>query len=539
MQVQLTDSEVTQPDSVVAAFPASGATADGEVDVDTDSNVNLVAEEQSGKLRFRFTWRKLLKFMGPGWLMSLAYLDPGNLESDLQTGAYTGYELVWVLWWATFMGLVLQEISARIGVVTGRDLAQLVKAEYATWLTRTIYVNMEIAVIASDIQEVVGSGIAIYILSSGRIPVWVGCIITGLDTFTFLAVHYFGVRYLEALICALIATMTGCFFVNWAETSTDSGALFHGWVVPTLKTYATTQAVGTIGAVIMPHNLYLHSGLVLSRKIERTSPYRVNEAIKYNAIETSLALLVSFFINLGILAVNANNFYSPTCAEHPQGPYACLSIAAFDASGDTGHGQGAPCMLPTGEAGKCGQIGLNSEANALKYGLGHAAIYTWAIGLLAAGQAATMTCTYAGQVIMGGCLDIQLAPWKRVAFTRAIALGPSIAVAATTISDSGLYNNINEYLNVLQSVQLPFAMLPLLHFSAQKALMGRFRSSPCFMFINICLALVVMSINMYLIYQFLEDKSLSYIVPVCIYGVLYFFVCGCMVWTDIVRLLNC
>jgi natural resistance-associated macrophage protein len=303
-----------------------------------------------------------------------------------------------------------------------------------------------------------------------------------------------------------------------------------------LKIYATTQAVGTIGAVIMPHNLYLHSSLVLSRKIERTSPDRVNQAIKYNLIESSLALLISFFINLGILAANANNFYSPTCAEHPQGPYACLSIAAFDASGDVGNGQGTPCVLPTGASGKCGQIGLDSEANALKYGLGHAATYTWAIGLLAAGQASTMTCTYAGQVIMGGCLDIQLAPWKRVAFTRALALGPSIAVAATTISDSGLYNDINEYLNVLQSVQLPFAMLPLLHFSAQKSLLGRFRSSPCFMFLNVCLALVVMSINMYLIYQFLEDKSLSYIVPVCIYGVLYFFVCMCMMWTDFARL---
>jgi len=189
--------------------------------------------------------------------------------------------------------------------------------------------------------------------------------------------------------------------------------------------------------------------------------------------------------------------------------------------------------------GKCGEIGLNSEGNALKFGLGGVAIYTWGVGLLAAGQASTMTATYAGQIIMGGCLEIQMAPWKRVAFTRAIALGPSISVAAATNSRSGLYNTINEYLNVLQSVQLPFAMLPLLHFSVQEHIMGRFRSPPLVMMFNCFLAILVMAINVVLTVQSLEGMHASHaaIVTVCTYAALYLCVCFRMVWTEIVALL--
>merc|ERR1712048_239053 len=151
------------------------------------------------------------------------------------------------------------------------------------------------------------------------------------------------------------------------------------------------------------------------------------------------------------------------------------------------------CNLPTGGNGICNDIGLNGEGNALKHGIGGSALYIWAIGLLAAGQAATMTCTYAGQIIMGGCLEIQLAPWKRVAFTRAIALGPSIFVAAATVGDDKLFNSINEYLNVLQSVQLPFAMLPLLYFTSQPRVMGRFRSYRGVLIMNFSLAAVVLA----------------------------------------------
>ena len=186
---------------------------DGEVDVESDDEGP--EPDPAAPLHFKLSWRKLWKFAGPGWLMSLAYLDPGNLESDLQQGAYTGTTLIWVLFWATVMGLILQEMSARLGIVTGRDLAQTVRAGYPRWLNYVIYVNMEIAVIGSDIQEVVGTGVALYLISNKAIPVWAGCIITAADTLTFLAVQYLGVRYLEAFIAILISTMSICFFVNW------------------------------------------------------------------------------------------------------------------------------------------------------------------------------------------------------------------------------------------------------------------------------------------------------------------------------------
>jgi natural resistance-associated macrophage protein len=503
---------------------------DGEVIVDDDEDELEAPEDANAPLKFKFSWRKLWRYMGPGWLMSLAYLDPGNLESDLQTGAYTGFHLVWVLWWATVAGLILQELAARVGVVTGKDLAQNVREKYPRWLNYVVYINMEIAVIASDIQEVVGSGIALTLLTNGFIPVWIGCIITGLDTFTFLAVHYLGARYLEALVCFLIACMSGSFFINWGETSVDNVALVRGWIVPTMPSYAITQAVGTIGAVIMPHNLYLHSGLVLSRKIDRASPRKVHEATWYNFLESALALLFSFIINLAIIATNAGNFYNPDCAtigdrfSNTTGPQACLPLTEQNV-------HGLPCGMPGGGgSGRCDEIGLKSEGDALRNGIGDFALYIWALGLLAAGQAATMTCTYAGQIIMGGCLQIELAPWKRVALTRIMALGPSILIAAATIGNDKLFETINEYLNVLQSVQLPFAMLPLLHICSKADIMGRFRSGPIMMSVNFLLAATVLGVNALLIMQFIDDFPVYILIILSMYAVIYLGICARMLY---------
>jgi len=502
---------------------------DAEVDVESDNEDE--PDVTPDALRFKLSWSKLWKFAGPGWLMSLAYLDPGNLESDLQQGAYTGNKLVWVLFWATAMGLILQEMSARLGIVTGRDLAQTVRAGYPRWLNYVIYVNMEIAVIGSDIQEVVGTGIAINLLSNKAVPVWAGCLITGIDSFTFLAIQYLGVRYLEAFIVVLISTMSICFFVNWGLSGgSDVPDLVHGWVVPEVQAWAVPQAVGTIGAVIMPHNLYLHSGLVLSRKISRNKPRRVHDAIWYARIESAGALLVSFFLNLAVVAVNADNFYDTKCAELDDGPLACMSLRAFNQSG-----QDEENLVSCGDGKVCGDFGLLSEGYALAdSALGSSAIYIWAFGLFAAGQAATMVCTYAGQIIMGGTLQIQLSPWVRVAITRIFALGPSMIIATITIRNQRLFNDINQYLNILQSVQLPFAMLPVLHFAAQKELMGRFRSGTCLMVVSTVLALLVIGVSVVLIVQFVADYSAGGIAAVCIYGALYFAVCLRMVWSEVV-----
>lgn len=275
----------------------------------------------------------------------------------------------------------------------------------------------------------------------------------------------------------------------------------------------------------MPHNLYLHSGLVLSRKIDRLSPRRVHEATWYNFLESGLALLVSFFINLAIVATNAGHFFSSSCAETAGGPYACVNHQAIGS--DPAYGS---CERPDGRRGVCAEIGLQNEGNALKHGIGGFALYVWAFGLFASGQAATMTCTYAGQVIMGGCLEIQLAPWKRVAFTRAIALGPSILVAAATVGNSTLFSNINEWLNVLQSVQLPFAMLPLMHLCSKDRVMQRFRSSKPVLLINVFLASIVFAGNAVLIVQFTEGFSMGGVIAVVLYACGYLSVCARMMW---------
>jgi NRAMP (natural resistance-associated macrophage protein)-like metal ion transporter len=341
--------------------------------------------------------------------------------------------------------------------------------------------------------------------------------------------------------------MSICFFINWGTSGADAAALVKGWVVPSMPAYALTQTVGTIGAVIMPHNLYLHSGLVLSRKVRRSSPHKVYDAIWYARLESAGALLFAFFINLAVVAANATTFFVPSCTNRSGGPYACLSPTAFNLSGDNRHmvpgQQGAECDLTPVAArgasvsqpyGQCGEMGLSSEGYALASALGPSALYIWALGLLAAGQASTMVCTYAGQIIMGGCLQIQLKPWKRVALTRAIALGPAMLVAVSTVSDTSLFNNINEYLNILQSVQLPFAMLPVLHFAASDRLMGRFRSSPTLFAISCCLAAVVMIINVVLVIQFIQDPPSEagvettppgVIVVIALFGVAYFGVC--------------
>lgn len=265
----------------------------------------------------------LWKFTGPGWLMSIAYLDPGNLEADLQSGAYTGYQLLWMLFWATIAGLLLQILAARLGVVTGKNLAQMCRLEYSRPVSNLLWVMTETAIIGSDIQEVLGSAIALKLLFG--LDLWVGCLITGLDTFTFLIIHAYGVRKLEAFFAALIFTMMVCFFVNFGFTgpqwmggpwNVDGGGILLGTLVPTVNDYAVIQAVGILGAVIMPHNIYLHSALVQSRNINRKNPQAVEEACKYNAIESAVALIVSFFINAAVVTVFARGFYADgQCAE--------------------------------------------------------------------------------------------------------------------------------------------------------------------------------------------------------------------------------
>ena len=425
----------------------------------------------------------LWKFSGPGWLMSIAYLDPGNLEADLQSGAYTGYQLLWMLFWATVMGLLLQILAARLGVVTGKNLAQMCRLEYSRPTSILLWLMTETAIIGSDIQEVIGSAIALKLLFG--IPLWGGCLITGLDTFTFLIIHAYGVRKLEAFFAALIFTMMICFFINFAWTNpiwmgspldSDGGGILLGTLIPTVNDYAVIQAVGILGAVIMPHNIYLHSALVQSRNINRKNPVAVEEACKYNAIESAVALIVSFFINAAVVTVFARGFFADNeCAEPgwnedtwsgsvgtslAYGAGANLGcytgIDAKSGQFDSCHRLGPSnstsnatltwmnCTNSMGTPGVCCSIGLQNAGQALEGLLGGAGKIVWAIGLLAAGQASTMTGTFAGQYVMEGFLNWKVSPVVRVSITRSIALGPAIAVGLYMSTNSAAGDILNE-----------------------------------------------------------------------------------------------
>ncbi|KAI3802434.1 hypothetical protein L1987_30566 [Smallanthus sonchifolius] len=249
-----------------------------------------------------FSWKKLWLFTGPGFLMSIAFLDPWNLEWDLQAGAVAGYSLLWLLMWATGMGLLIQLLSARVGVATGKHLSN--------WARLVLWFMAEVALIGADIQEVIGSAISIQILSNGVLPIWAGVVITASDCFMFLLLENYGVRNLEAVFAVLISTMGLSFAWMFADAQPSRKELFIGLLVPKLSSRTIRQAVGVVGCVIMPHNVFLHSALVQSRKTDPNNKGRVQEAINYYTIESSVALFVSFMINLCVTTVFAKGFYN-------------------------------------------------------------------------------------------------------------------------------------------------------------------------------------------------------------------------------------
>ncbi|KAJ4848817.1 Metal transporter Nramp3 [Turnera subulata] len=417
-----------------------------------------------------FSWRKLWLFTGPGFLMSIAFLDPGNLEGDLQAGAIAGYSLLWLLMWATAMGLLVQLLSARLGVATGRHLAELCRDEYPTWARMVLWVMAELALIGADIQEVIGSAIAIKILSNGVLPLWAGVIITACDCFIFLFLENYGVRKLEALFAVLIATMAMSFAWMFADAKPSASELFVGLIVPKLSSKTIKQAVGVVGCIIMPHNVFLHSALVQSREIDNTKKSRVREALRYYSIESTAALVVSFIINLFVTTVFARGFYGTEIAN---------------------------------------SIGLVNAGQYLqeKYGGGlFPILYIWGIGLLAAGQSSTLTGTYAGQFIMGGFLNLRLKKWLRALITRSFAIIPTMIVALVFDSSEDTLDVLNEWLNVLQSVQIPFALIPLLCLVSKEQVMGCFKIGSSLKTVSWLVAALVIVINGYLLLDFFSNE---------------------------------
>ena len=379
-------------------------------------------------------WRKMLAFVGPGLMVSVGYMDPGNWATDLAGGAQFGYLLLSVIMISNFMAILLQHLSLKLGIATGRDLAQACRDHYSTPVVWFLWVLCEIAIAACDLAEVVGSAIGLQLLFG--IPLVWGCVITAADVLVVLFLQQKGFRYLEALVITLILTIGGCFAVELWVAGPDFGAVFAGFV-PRLEILRNSEmlyvAIGILGATVMPHNLYLHSSIVQTRKYEQTAGGKA-EAIKFGTLDSTFALMFALFINAAILV---------------------LAAAAF-------HGNGHE------------QVGEIQQAFHLLDGvLGVTFASTlFALALLASGQNSTLTGTLAGQIVMEGFLNIRLRPWLRRLITRAIAIVPAVVVIG--LFGEGKSTQLLVASQVCLSMQLGFACWPLMRFTGEKSKMGEF-----------------------------------------------------------------
>ena len=393
-----------------------------------------------------FSLRKFAAFVGPGFLMCIAYVDPGNFESNLQAGCQFGYSLLWVLMWATAMGLYIQALSIRLGLATGWHLARVMRDEYPTPARYSLWILTELAIIASDVPEVIGTALALKLIF-GLPTVW-GVLVTSASTLLFLALQQFGVRKLEAFMGSLVGVMSVCFVAQMAMLEGgDGGEVIQGIVVPIFQNgRALFIGISIIGAVVMPHNLFLHSALVLSRSFE-LGEKAVRRALKYNVAESALALAVTLVINFAVTIVAAQ------------------SIRAAEFADPTGEKRQGIIDRP-----------LQNAPDMLKDVLGKSAKGLFAAALLASGQSSTITGTYAGQFVMEGFLEIKISPVLRAFLTRTCAILPSLLV--TIIAGDEYAEFLIVISSVFLSFQLPYALIPLVKFCGCEKIVGAMAIDP-------------------------------------------------------------
>ncbi len=406
-------------------------------------------------------WRTLLTFVGPGLMVAVGYMDPGNWATDLAGGAQFGYLLLSVIMISNLMAMLLQYLSLKLGIVTGRDLAQACRDHYSRPVTFFLWILCEIAIAACDLAEVIGSAIALNLLFG--IPIVVGTIITAADVVVVLFLQHRGFRYVEALVAALIFIIAACFGYELLVAQPPIAAILGGLIPSTeiiFNPSALYLAIGILGATVMPHNLYLHSSIVQTRAIEPTEAAK-RKAIKFASIDSTGSLLFAFLINAAILI---------------------LSAAAF-------HGTANESVADINDAYKLLTPVL---------GAGLASTF-FAIALLASGQNSTLTGTLAGQIVMEGFLNIHLRPWMRRLITRAIAIVPAVIVAAI-YGERGT-GELLVLSQVILSLQLSFAVIPLVQFTSEKAKMGVFTNSRLTKTIAWVVAILIAVLNIYLLYQ--------------------------------------
>ena len=394
-------------------------------------------------------WQNWKAFVGPAILVSVGYMDPGNWGTDLQAGAQFKYNLLWVVGLASLMAIFMQVISARLGVVTGRDLAQCCREWYPAWTRWPNWFVCESAIAACDLAEVLGGAVALNLLF--HIPLFWAVVITGLDVLLLLGLQRFGMRTIEAVVLVLIGTIAICYFIEifvLPQTQPSFSEMGRALVTPHFRQAGMLYiAIGIIGATVMPHNLYLHSALVQSRKLQKDEP-SMRSAIRFNTIDSVVALAVAFFINSAILVLAATVFFGKESVAVPGG-----QIVYFSPDSDwirVAYLTLAPLLGTT------------------------AASKLFAVALLASGQSSTITGTLAGQVVMEGFMNWRIKPWVRRLITRGVAILPAVLVIG--IRGDSSVTDLLTLSQVVLALQLPFAMFPLLHFTSSRKRMTKWRN---------------------------------------------------------------
>ena len=406
-------------------------------------------------------WRKLFAFSGPGFLVAVGYMDPGNWATDLAGGAKFGYSLLAVVMISNFMAILLQHLCIKLGIATGRDLAQACRDHYPRPIVWFLWILCEIAIAACDLAEVVGSAIALQLLFG--IPLIWGCIITAMDVLIVLFLQNKGFRYIEALVIALIIMIGGCFAAELLFSKPSLTGIFLGFIPgPRIVTNQGMLyvSIGILGATVMPHNLYLHSSVVQTRKFEPTAKGK-REAIKFATIDSTGALMFALFINSAILI---------------------LAAAAF-------HWSGHQDVAEIREAYK-----LLSPL----LGVGAASVL-FAIALLASGQNSTLTGTLAGQIVMEGFLNIRITPWLRRLITRLIAIVPAVVVIG--LAGESKTTELLVASQVVLSMQLGFAVWPLIRFTSEKSKLGEFTNKLWLQILGWLTALIIITLNLKLLFD--------------------------------------
>jgi manganese transport protein len=415
------------------------------------SEVHESVDVTKPKTRFR----TLLAFIGPAYLVSVGYMDPGNWATDIAGGSRFGYTLVWVLLMSNWVAILLQSLAAKLGIVKGWDLAQASRQQYPSWINVPLYVLAEIAIAATDLAEIIGMAIGLNLLFD--LPLMYGVLITVLDTFLLLFLINKGIRKIELFIVSLVSIIGLSFLMEMFIVKPDLNALAVGFIPSSLSGEALYIAIGIIGATIMPHNLYLHSSLVQTRKIKRDDA-GIKSAIKFNFFDSAIALNAAFFVNAAILI---------------------LAAAAFHKNGFN-------------------EVADITDAHELLQGIfGNLAPTLFAIALIAAGQSSTITGTLAGQIVMEGYLNLRISPWIRRLVTRVIAVAPAVF----TIAYFG-EEKIGELLifsQVILSLQLGFAVIPLIHFTSSKKLMGNFVNKKWVLILAWISAILIVGLNVKLV----------------------------------------